>query len=1070
MKRSVRGGLSVAIAAAVMAVVAAEPDGTEWQDCARQSFGCEAPRSFFAPFASERLARKILPKFSDRQLSLDSDTEWRFFWSKDPASRPQGFQRPDFSVLNWPVIKVPCSWQAKGANGTGGWGTPVYVNIRYPFARNAPKVMDEPPKDFTSFAARNPVGCYRRDFRLPTGWIGDVESEPANDIFLKFDGVDSFFYLWVNGQYVGFSKDSRSPAEFNVTRMLRPGVNTVALEVYRYSDGSYLEDQDMFRLSGIFRSTWLIRRPRNRIRDFFVKASPVERDDLEGDWNLEVTVEGGGNDIEVMVFTFDDIPVLRGKSGKFIVHRPKLWSAETPNCYKILIGNGEEFVSTLFGFRTSEIIDGRYLLNGKPVKLKGANRHETHPMYGHYVPPKTHERDIAELKAANCNCVRNSHYPQDDYWYYLCDTKGLYLVDEANVESHGYGYGKDSLSHRKEWTAATVHRNLAMVERNKNHPSVVIWSMGNEAGPGMNFTAAAAAIRRRDVSRPLHYERDWSVADMEGCQYPSVKWLAGKAAEKGAKKPFYVSEYAHNMVNAMGNLADYQRIIESSDVILGATIWDWVDQGLYRDRNGRQIIAYGGDFGDQPNDGQFVMNGCVLSDRTREPGFYEIQHVFQNWTACATNDYREIVVRNKNFFIGSSGVMAEWKVLRNGSEFALGHFDVSDLGPRSEKVFPLPERAVAAYRYGGTVSLRVTFMRGGKLVADDQIDFPEHAPAFLGRSTGAPRLKDEKARRTLVADGVTYSFDRRTGALCSISTGGFFFRREWLARPLRLDAFRAPSSNETGLGETWMRRGLHNLVCELVTFSEPVREAGELCFTVETVWRGAASARLKGYGTCATSVEPAGEVADRLEFRVVQRWAARKDGTLVCRSTITPAGKSCELARIGFAMTLAADNPVVDWFGAGPEENYRDRMSGAHLGLYRLPVSDFFFPYARPEDCGNRENTRAVMFSPKDEKHCLSFETGGQPFAFSVNPYDAMELVRHNHPAELPASHKTEFGLYAATRGLGGASCGPGPLERDIIRADRAYSLDFVIRPGQHLTGVRLAPVAATASTNKNQR
>lgn len=1055
-------GLSAVVPAAGNQMAAEGPDGTEWQDVERLSFGCEKPRAAFVPFPNERLALKILPEFSDRQVSLNSTArnEWRFNWAKDPASRPKGFQDPGYDVSAWPAIRVPCSWQAMGASARGGWGTPLYVNSTYPFARNAPRVMDEPPKDFTSFAARNPVGSYRRDFRLPTGWIGDVENEPVNDIFLKFDGVDSFFYLWVNGRYVGFSKDSRSPAEFNVTKHVHPGVNTVALEVYRYSDGSYLEDQNAFRLSGIFRNTWLIRRAKKRVNDFFVKTYPAVPGAWTGDWEVEVEIEGNSDEpVDVAIFTWDDIPIAHGRSRRFEIRRPKLWSAEDPNCYKIVLGCGGEYLSAVFGFRVSEIANGRYRLNGQKIKLKGANRHETHPLYGHYVPRATQELDVAELKAANCNCVRNSHYPQDDYWYYLCNVKGLYLVDEANVESHGYGHGRDSLSHRREWAKATVARNLAMVERNKNHPSVIIWSHGNEAGPGENFQQTALVVKERDPSRPTHYASDCSVADMDACRHPSVDEVWRKARDVKSKKPFYISESAHGRGNAMGGLKDCQDAIESSDVILGATIGDWVDQGLYRWKEGRRIIAYGGDFGDRPNDGPFAMNGCVLSDRTREPGFYEIQHVYQNWSACASNDCRAVVVRNKNYFLTSRDVQATWQVIRNGVPTVRGRFDISGLGPQESRVFPLPQEAIENYRLGGDVSLRIVFYKLGRQIADDQIDLPVRGRPALEPSGGPAAAGGDAAMLTLAAEGVTYGFCRKTGALKSIRVGGRFGRREWLANRLRLDAFRAPCSNEAGLGEKWMRLGLHNLASELVSFSEPRVEAGETVFTVETSWFGAESVALRGYRSCETRLERADRIEGGVRFRMVQTWHARRDGTLVCRCTITPRGKACELARIGLSATLAASNPAVEWFGAGPEENYRDRMSGAFLGHYRLNADDFFFPYARPEDCGNRENTRSVVLIRGEDQ--LTVQTGGEPFAFAVNPYRATALVTCNHPAELPPSNTTELGIYAATRGLGGASRGSEPLERDIIRADRPYHLDLIIRPGVHFTGVHLANRAA---------
>ena len=592
----------VLVAAALGAVFAEESriDGTEWQDLSRMSLGREKTRAAFAPFADERAALEILPWKTDRQICLDSDTAWKFKWVKEPSLRPVGFEMLDYDVSGWETIKVPCSWQAYGANGKGGWGTALYTNVRYPFKMNPPYVMDEPPKNFTNYDARNPVGSYRRDFELPASWKGDR-------VFLKFDGVDSFYYLWVNGKYVGFTKDSRCAAEYDVTDIVKPGKNTVALEVYRYSDGSYLEDQDMFRLSGIFRSVWLVRRPQTYIRDFFARAKPAKEGKYDGDWTLtvesECNVESEKCKVNVALYDMDGGSVslvATGKQGEYLVNSPKLWSHETPNCYKLVLslvaGNGErgtgngvtlECVSTLFGFRESKIINGRYCLNGKKVKLCGANRHETDPMYGHYCPHERQEEDVKLLKRANCTLVRNSHYPQDDYWYYLCDLNGIALMDEANVETHGMGYGKGSSSHDPRFTLATVWRNMNMVERNKNHPSVIFWSHGNESGPGKNFKAADDAVHERDWSRPTHYERDWSASDIDSNMYPSVDRVRRRAADVNSKRPYFLCEYAHNMMNAMGNLKDYQDAFESSDVIIGGCIWDWVDQGLYKKNKAR---------------------------------------------------------------------------------------------------------------------------------------------------------------------------------------------------------------------------------------------------------------------------------------------------------------------------------------------------------------------------------------------------------------------------------------------------------------------------------------------------
>ena len=1012
------------------ALVAAAPAGDEWQNNQKLGEGKEPVRAAFSSFSRLEDALKILPEYSDRQISLDSDTEWAFNWAPTPATRGQG---------EWRIIKVPCSWQAMGASDQGGWGTPLYTNVIYPFQPDVPggsRVMLTPPKTYTNYEARNPVGTYRRNLEVE-------KKNPAMRYFLKFDGVDSFFYLWVNGRYMGFAKDSRTPAEFDVTEILHSGTNSIRLEVYRYSDGSYLEDQDMFRLSGIFRRTWLVIRPQERIKDFFVTARPVEEGNFGGDWQVNVDTEGY---VVTSLYDWDDNLVALSDEKTFTVKSPKLWSAEAPNCYKVVLNNGSEFVSAVFGFRVSEIKNGRYYLNGQPIKLKGANLHESDPMFGHWVPLSRREQDVELLKAANCNTVRCSHYPQDDYFYYLADTKGLYVVDEGNVESHGYGYGESSLSHRPEWRAATVSRDMAMVERNKNHPSIVIWSYGNEAGPGENFAACRDAIKARDLTRPTHYERDWSVADMDGCQYPTVEWVRAKAAATNSPKPFYISEYAHNMGNAMGNLKDYQDAIESSDVILGATIWDWVDQGLWKKtEDGKTILAFGGDFGDKPNDGMFCMNGCILSDRSLEPGYYEIRHVYQNWTARANEDFTRIVVKNKNYFTDSKGVSCVWTGLRDGEPIARGSFPLSSGGPvrdpemkpQTEREFPMPDYVaeVRASR-SGTYALRVKFVKDGKEIAWDQIDFPSELSLFEG-AEGKVSVSEEEKARVVQAGGVKVAFCRKTGLPASIRYAGPSGIRELLESPMTLDAYRAPSSNEDMLEAVWLKFGLDRMEAQSCELGEVMDgEDGSRTFIAKTVWCGAT------------------ELSKPLEITVVARWTMFGNGELACETMMRGLGPKVELARLGLGFTVPKDGgDVVEWFGRGPFENYPDRKSGAFAGRWRQSPAEFFVPYARNEDSGNREDVYGFRFSQG-----LTFRALGAPFAFEVNPWTPTELKGAVHPPELPESTHTYVGIYAATRGLGGASCGPAPMERDVIDTRMDFALDFTLGVNDERLSARALP------------
>ena len=1069
----------VLVAAALGAVFAEESriDGTEWQDLSRMSLGREKTRAAFAPFADERAALEILPWKTDRQICLDSDTAWKFKWVKEPSLRPVGFEMLDYDVSGWETIKVPCSWQAYGANGKGGWGTALYTNVRYPFKMNPPYVMDEPPKNFTNYDARNPVGSYRRDFELPASWKGDR-------VFLKFDGVDSFYYLWVNGKYVGFTKDSRCAAEYDVTDIVKPGKNTVALEVYRYSDGSYLEDQDMFRLSGIFRSVWLVRRPQTYIRDFFARAKPAKEGKYDGDWTLtvesECNVESEKCKVNVALYDMDGGSVslvATGKQGEYLVNSPKLWSHETPNCYKLVLSLVQdcktlECVSTLFGFRESKIINGRYCLNGKKVKLCGANRHETDPMYGHYCPHERQEEDVKLLKRANCTLVRNSHYPQDDYWYYLCDLNGIALMDEANVETHGMGYGKGSSSHDPRFTLATVWRNMNMVERNKNHPSVIFWSHGNESGPGKNFKAADDAVHERDWSRPTHYERDWSASDIDSNMYPSVDRVRRRAADVNSKRPYFLCEYAHNMMNAMGNLKDYQDAFESSDVIIGGCIWDWVDQGLYKkNKDGKMIIAYGGDFGDAPTDGQFVMNGCILSDRALEPAYWEIKHVYQPVSVTADASCQFATIRNKQFFRGLDRFDAKETILVNGKAVSSRTIDVSCVSPRGEKTIAIPDAAIEANKPGNSVSVRYEFIakegegfiEKGYVVANDQIDLPNDKRAqALGMKLMDmivhKRKEDGRVEFQAAPSGdVSVAFNRATGALVSYKVKGV----ERLLAPMVLDAYRAPSSNELRPAAQWSQCGWRNFRQKAISFGEVWRDdddAHALAFTVEVECRGEAKESLVNYGRPGGHIEAKG-APSRVSapyFRAVLRWRVNGDGKVSCRSEIRPVGFNRELPRIGWRFVLPLDFAQVEWFGRGPFENYRDRKSGAFRGLWTTDLAKFVMPYARPEDANNFEETDAVTLS--GAKGAIGFATLGAPFAFTAIPYSPTEIIAASHPPELPPITKVEFGIFAETRGLGGASCGPGPLRRDIIDTSKNYRLDFAIVPYRVTTALSDVP------------
>lgn len=718
------------------------PTGAEWESPENLALNKEQPHAYFFPFQDLESARKVLPENSKFWQSLNGD--WKFHWAPDPDSRPADFYQTNYDVTSWDVIPVPSSWNIYGIQKDGSlkYGTPIYVNQPVIFQHSVKVddwrggVMRTPPANWTTYKHRNEVGSFRRDFEIPQDWDG-------REVFISFDGVDSFFYLWINGKYVGFSKNSRNTANFNITPYLQKGKNIVAAEVYRSSDGSFLEAQDMFRLPGIFRTVALYSVPKVHFRDL-VAIPDLDATYTDGSLTINADIRNldkkAAKDYKVYYSLYanklysDENTLVDGVSspviekivpneiGKvqtvFQVKAPNKWSAEFPYRYTLVAELKDkknrtiETVSTIVGFRKVEIKDtpasedefglaGRYYyVNGKTVKLKGVNRHESNPAVGHAITREMMEKEIMLMKRANINHVRNSHYPDDPYWYFLCNKYGIYLEDEANIESHEYYYGAASLSHPVEWKNAHVARVMEMVHANVNNPSIVIWSLGNEAGPGKNFVAAYDALKKFDTSRPVQYERNNDIVDMGSNQYPSIGWVRGAVQGKyDIKYPFHISEYAHSMGNACGNLIDYWEAMESTNFFCGGAIWDWVDQSMYNydPKTGTRYLAYGGDFGDTPNDGQFVMNGIVFGDLEPKPQYYEVRKVYQNIGVKAVDVEKGVFeIFNKYYFKNlADDYYLMWSVYEDGKAIQATLKKDINLAPRQRMQISLPYNRAA---------------------------------------------------------------------------------------------------------------------------------------------------------------------------------------------------------------------------------------------------------------------------------------------------------------------------------------------------------------------------------------
>lgn len=1057
------------------------PAGNEWESPQLLSLGKLPPVATFFPFANEDEAKGVLPEASRWVESLNG--KWAFHWSPDPASRPKGFEVPEYDVSAWDVIEVPSNWNVAGigAKGELRYGTPIYVNQKVIFQHKvAPDdwrggVMRTPPETWTTYETRNEVGSYRRNFTLPADW-------KSREVFLRFDGVDSFFYLWVNGKYAGFSKNSRNAARFNITPYLRPGDNTVAVEVYRNSDGSFLEAQDMFRLPGIFRSVWLYSTPKTFISD--IRAIPdlthkyrlghlnidaeienLDKKTAKG-WSLSYKLyalplysdEPAGAPVAEKSVALADIP--QGGKGNALtemtLQSPELWSAERPNRYlltaSLLDAKGREVESTAIftGFRKVELREmtvsedefgnaGRYfLINGKPVKLKGVNRHESDPLRGHSMTREKMLKDIMLMKRANINHVRNCHYPDDPYWYYLCDKYGIYLEDEANIESHEYYYGDASLSHVEEWRPAHVSRVMEMAHSNVNHPSIVIWSLGNEAGPGKNFVAAYDSLKAFDQSRPVQYERNNDIVDIGSNQYPSIEWTREAAKGKlDIKYPFHISEYAHSMGNSLGNLQDYWDAIESSNHLIGGAIWDWVDQALrYTDsETATPFYAYGGDFGDFPNDGQFVMNGIMLPDLTPKPQYFEVKKVYQNVDVTAADTIGTAYeIFNKNYFMPLSDYRAYWTLLADGLPVDYGIIsEITSIGPRGCRIVELPI-------VKDSLDSRKEYFVNFSFVERDDKPWAEKGyeqmAVQLPLEKSGPLLPRAGLRRGVVevnAEGnevrgsdFTVVFDDATGTIGRLKYG----ERDVISpgEGPRLDAFRAFVSNDNWLYEDMFANGLHNLRHKAV--SKKVTEDSSGRMVVEYVVESQAPNKAKIWGGTSSGHNRVEELADSvmtdadLKFTSHLRWIVDADGSVTLDADISSTKPATVLPRIGYALELTAEFSQLEYYGRGPQENYPDRKTGAFVGRYGTTVADEFVAYPKPQNMGNHEDVRWVEVCSPELGIRIS---SPQSFSFTALEYPEMDLVLAPHPYELKKGGKTYLHVDAAVTGLGGYSCGQGP-------------------------------------------
>ena len=965
-----------------------------------------------------------LPSLQDKCEEIVSlDGQWRFHWSPDPDSRVMGFEAESFDVSGWDTIAVPGNWQ------TQGFGTPIYVNLIYPFKMARPSVTEEPPSDWTAHDRRNPVGQYVTFFDVTDEMLG-------SNLILHFGGVKSAMYVWVNGVRIGYSQNSMSPAEFDISGFVRKGSNRLAVEVYRWSDGSYLECQDMWRMSGIFRPVQLWVRPLAHIADYSVVANPSDDYDsamVHADIVLCNTGRKAAKDLTA-VLSIDGREVMgnvrRLASGDttavtlaYTIVHPRLWSAEKPELYPFSVelrdkrGTVIEHFDYHLGVKKVEIDGEIFRINGKEVKLKGVNRHDHHPVTGRFVDDATYELDVRLMKQANVNFLRTSHYPDREYLYELCDRWGLYVMDEANHETHGYGYANHEMGEDLAWQKAHVDRVVSLVQRDRNHPCVILWSLGNEGGVGPNIKAMYDRAKELAGSInpvPIFYDSDRTYSDIwdDSYLYPDV--LQREAARIN-DKPFMMREYAHAMGNSCGNMQEYWDVIYSDRSICGAAIWDWVDQGLsvrLRDKDAPQdYFLYGGDFGDTPNDGRFCINGVVGPDRTPHPHYYEVQYVYQPLKFVLEDDGSVRVV-NRNWFTDIDEYEYFMEFVVDGIEYPGNTVQLHD-GKIAVDSPAVPDGKELLLNVFARLKKDEPWADKGFTVAREQFILKPFGFSFDEAFT-ARQLSDA----TIVRFGRSKAVIDHTGAIISWIADG----REMLQAPLEPYFWKPENDNQSA-----------------AHFAERL-----------AVWKDAAQDR-SVKGISVKDVDGAPCVVAELSLPVgadlTLCYSFSDDGRIRVWADYKPdAGSNIPLIpKFGMRMRLPADFTRIRYYGRGPWENYPDRKLSSFLGIYEMPLSEYETEYVHPQDNGNRCDIRWFEIGPGAAAPGIRIEAL-QPLCIRAWDYGEEDLEGALHPVDVPRGSFVNLNIDLSVHGVGGADTwGKRTLPQYTIDGMKPHQYGFIL-------------------------
>ncbi|WP_347175079.1 glycoside hydrolase family 2 TIM barrel-domain containing protein [Polaribacter uvawellassae] len=996
-----------------------------------------APRASFFAFENPEIDLK---ENSNRYYSLNGD--WKFNWVKDPKKRPTSFQNVDFDDSDWETIPVPSNWEVEG------YGYPIYLDERYPFTTKWPNA----PTDY------NPVGTYRKEILLDEEFLSE-------DIILHFAGAKSAMYVYINGKYVGYSQGSKTPAEFNVTKHLKEGKNLIALQLFRWSDASYLESQDMLRMSGIERDVYLYTRPKVFIADFHAKTT-LDDSYNNGIFNGDVrvsnnTMDGVKKNIQLEIFdgeksVFKEIKTIEihgnGNASfktKSILKNVKSWSAEIPNLYDLHISIDNQFIKRKIGFKRVEIKNSQVLINGKPIYIKGVNRHETDPFTGHVVSKASMEKDIQLMKQNNINAVRSSHYPNDPYWLDLCDKYGLYVVDEANIESHPLAIDqKTQIGNEMSWLPAHMMRTKRMYYRDRNHASIYSWSLGNEAGEGDVFRATYKWLKEQDDNRIVQYEpagkEDYT--DLYCPMYPKPEYLI-KHGKSNSDKPSIMIEYAHAMGNSVGNLQDYWDIIEKYDNLQGGFIWDWVDQSLeYIDKNGKPYLAYGHDYHpDLPTDGNFLNNGLVDPYRNPHPHLSEVKKVYEpvqfNYLGNQT-----IQITNKNFFADFSDKEMRFKILKNG-KVVFEKTNISlNVKPQSSiklRFKDIPEMFVPENEYFLEVSLHqkeaTELIPKGYEVAWDQFALKFGSNPLYEKNKGEKFTINLNNDVFLIKNNKSQlNISSKTGEI----TSWVFNGKEITNQPIRPNFWRPPTDNDLGNGmDKWAKiwqDASYKYTAKLI--EKPKKSENSVSFKVL-------------YSTPKNEIDL--EVSYFLD----------SNGSISVYSIFSPKQKNLpNIPRLGMYLTIPNTFTDVSWYGKGPEESYWDRKTGQKLGIFSGKTKEQFHVYSRPQETGNKTDVRWVQVASKD----ISLKaTSQQLLNTSVWPFVMKEIdfnagdgatsasglvpVTTKHGADIKIGNSIQWNIDFKQMGVGGdTSWGRLVHKEYTIPANKTYRYSFTITPSKN--------------------